>query len=108
MVDEITTGWRETSGGVYKSLGIKPDLVVYGKAIGNGYAISAVVGKEKYMKLANKTFISSTAWTESTGFAAGIAVIDYFEKKKISKHLINIGKIVKKDGLNVRKRIKLK
>ena len=82
IVDEITTGWRETNGGVHKILGIKPDMAVYGKAIGNGYAISAVVGKKKYMSLANKTFISSTAWTESIGFAAGIAVIDFFIKKR--------------------------
>ncbi len=96
IVDEITTGWRETNGGVYKTLGIRPDVVVYGKAIGNGFAISAIVGKEKYMKLANKTFISSTAWTESTGFAAGLAVINFFEKNKVSNHLINVGKFVKK------------
>ncbi len=108
IVDEITTGWRETNGGVYKSLGIKPDIVVYGKAIGNGYAISAVVGKEKYMKLANKTFISSTAWTESTGFAAGIAVIDFFEKKKVSKHLIKIGKLVKKGWIKCAEKSQIK
>ena len=57
-------------------------MVVYGKAIGNGFAISAIVNKEKYMKLANKTFISSTAWTESTGFAAGLAVINFLRKTK--------------------------
>ena len=59
------------------------------------------------MKLANKTFISSTALTESTGFAAGIAVIDYFEKK-VSKHLINIGKIVKKGWIKCAEKNQIK
>lgn len=95
IVDEITTGWRETNGGLYKKLGIKPDIVVYGKSLGNGYAISAIVGKDNYMKFANKTFISSTAWTESIGFNAGIAVIDFFVKRNVSQHLIKMGNIIK-------------
>ena len=61
IIDEITSGWRETIGGVYKSVGFKPDIVVYGKGIGNGYAISAIVGKSKYMSVCEDTFISSTA-----------------------------------------------
>ena len=95
IVDEITTGWREANGGLYKKLGIKPDIVVYGKSLGNGYAISAIVGKNSYMRFANKTFISSTAWTESIGFNAGIAVIDFFVKNNVSQHLIKIGNLVK-------------
>lgn len=96
IVDEITTGWREANGGLYKKLGLKPDLVVYGKALGNGYAISAIVGKDNYMIYGNKTFISSTAWTENIGFNAGIAVIDFFVKNNVSNHLIKMGKLIKK------------
>ena len=47
------------------------------------------------MRFANKTFISSTAWTESIGFNAGIAVIDFFVKNNVSQHLIKIGNLVK-------------
>ncbi len=96
IVDEITTGWRETNGGLYRKLGIKPDIVVYGKSLGNGYAISAIVGKEKYMKYGNRTFISSTAWTENIGFNAGLAVIDFFVKNNVSEHLIQMGNLIKK------------
>ena len=104
IVDEVTTGWRETDGGLYKKLGIKPDIVVYGKSLGNGYAISAIVGKEKYMKFANKTFVSSTAWTESIGFNAGLAVIDFFVKNDVSKHLIKIGNLLKRGWLESAKK----
>ena len=95
IVDEITTGWRETSGGLYKLLGLKPGIVVYGKSLGNGYAISAIVGTKKYMNNANKTFVSSVSWTERVGLTAGLSVIDYFTKKKVSKHLVKIGKMIK-------------
>ena len=47
-------------------------------------------------KFANKTFVSSVAWTESVGFMAGISVIDFFTKKNVAKHLIKMGNIIKK------------
>ncbi len=103
IVDEVTTGWRENNGGLYKKLKIKPDIVVYGKSLGNGYAISAVVGKNKYMKYANKTFISSTAWTENIGFNAGLAVVDFFVKNKVSNHLSNIGDLIKNGWMRIAK-----
>ena len=94
IVDEITSGWRETIGGIYKKFNLKPDIVVFGKAIGNGYAISSILGKKKYMSHANKTFISSTAWTEKVGFAAGNATIDFFIKNKVYLHIPKIGKMI--------------
>ena len=107
IIDEITTGWRETNGGIYKLIGLKPDIVVYGKSIGNGYAISIIVGKKKYMNFANKSFVSSVAWTERVGFTASIAVIDFFTKKKVANHLIRMGKIIKKGWLKSAKKNKI-
>jgi len=107
IIDEITTGWRETNGGLYKLLNLKPDIVVYGKSIGNGYAISVIVGKKKYMKFADKTFLSSVAWTERIGFTAGISVIDFFTKKRVAEHLIKMGNIVKKGWLHSAKKNKI-
>ena len=101
IIDEITSGWRSSIGGVYKKLGIKPDIVVYGKGLGNGYPISCIVGKKKYMEMGNKSFISSTAWTERTGFVAAIATIDYFIKKKVNKHILSIGNLIKKGWINL-------
>ena len=59
-------------------------MVLYGKALGNGYPITACVGKE-IMENAKKTFISSTFWSERTGFSAGIATLN--EMKKINHGL---------------------
>ena len=83
VVDEITSGWRDCKGGIYKEIGIKPDIVI-GKALGNGFAISALVGKKSVMDIAQDTFVSSTAWTERVGFAAGLGVIKFHRKKCFS------------------------
>jgi glutamate-1-semialdehyde aminotransferase len=97
VIDEITSGWREQNGGVYKKVGLKPDLVIYGKALGNGYAISAVVGKRKYMNNSQETFISSTAWTERIGFISALSTIKFFTKHKVGKIINKNGKYIQ-DG----------
>ena len=92
--DEITSGWRMTDGGVYKINGFKPDIVVYGKGMGNGYAISAIVGKKEVMDEAQETFISSTFWTERVGFAAALKTIEILTREKVWEHLIRIGRMI--------------
>ena len=108
IVDEITSGWRDCKGGIYKNIGLNPDLVIYGKALGNGFAISAIVGKKKIMDVAQDTFVSSTAWTERVGFAAGLGVIKFHNKKKIFNHNKNIGNQIKKGWLKFAKKHDLK
>jgi len=110
ILDEITSGWRITDGGVYKTNGFRPDLVVYGKGMGNGYAISAIVGKKTVMDMAQETFISSTFWTERVGFAAALKTIEVIKREKVWEHLIRIGtkigvgweKLSDKNGLKLR------
>ena len=89
--DEITSGWRMTDGGVYKINGFNPDIVVYAKALGGGYAISAVVGNKAVMDAAEDTFISSTMWTEKIGFTAALTTINILTREKGWNHLVEIG-----------------
>ncbi len=98
IVDEITCGWRSMLGGLYKKIGLKPDIVIYGKALGNGYAISSIVGKKKYLEQANKAFISSTAWTEKVGFSAAIQTIKVLKKKNFNQ-IKNLSNLIKKDWI---------
>jgi len=91
VVDEITSGWRLNDGGVYKLNGLRPDIVVFGKAMGNGYAISAVVGKKEVMDEAQATFISSTFWTERIGFVAALKTLEILVNNKVWNHLQWIG-----------------
>jgi len=94
IIDEISAGFRMNTGGAHMILGIKPDIAVFSKALGNGYAIAAIIGKNKIMQSAQDTFISSTCWTERIGPTAAIATINKYRKYDVSKHLIEIGKQV--------------
>ena len=60
VFDEISSGWRMTVGGAHTLFGVTPDIVVYAKAMSNGYPMAAIVGKEEIMDVAQSSFISST------------------------------------------------
>ena len=94
IFDECTSGFRRNLGGIHLLTKISPDIAMFGKAIGNGYAITCVVGKKKIMKKAENTFISSTMWSERVGFVAALATINEIEKSKSYKKLIQYGKYV--------------
>ncbi len=96
IFDEITSGFRETIGGIHKKLNVNPDMAIFGKALGNGFPISAVIGKKDVMDAAQDTFISSTYWTERVGYVAALATIEKFEEKKVPLKLIEGGKKVNK------------
>ena len=108
IFDECTTGFRESLGGIHKKYKVDPDIMMLGKAIGNGYAITAVLGKKKIMNSISKTFISSTFWTESIGPTAAIETLKIMEKKKSWSYITNLGGYVRKKWLQIAKRNKIK
>lgn len=91
VFDECTSGFRETFGGLYKKYGVEPDVAVYGKTLGNGYAITAVVGRRSVMQAAQDTFISSTFWTERIGPAAALATLNVMERERSWEVITDIG-----------------
>ncbi len=91
IFDECTSGFRETVGGIYKIYGVEPDMAMYGKTIGNGYALTAVVGKRSVMEAAQNTFISSTFWTERIGPTAALATLKVMERIKSWETITAIG-----------------
>ena len=95
IFDECTSGFRECYGGLHKKYNVFPDIAVYGKTLGNGYAISAIVGKEDIMQSAQSTFISSTFWTERIGSAAALKTLEVMEKEKPWEHAKIIGKNIR-------------
>ncbi len=96
IFDECTSGFRETFGGIHKKFNIFPDICVYGKALGNGYGITAIVGRKNIMDNAQKTFISSTFWTERVGPTAALKTLELMEKTKSWETISKKGKIFKK------------
>jgi len=91
IFDECTSGFRETFGGLHKKYDVEPDLAVFAKALGNGYAISACIGRQEFMQAAQQTFISSTFWTERIGPTAALKTLEVMEREKSWKAITKIG-----------------
>ena len=82
IFDECTSGFRQTFGGLHKLYNVNPDIAWFGKALGNGYSISAIIGKKEIMDFAQDTFMSSTFWTERIGSVAALETLNQMEKIK--------------------------
>ena len=103
IFDECTSGFRETFGGLHLKYKVNPDIATFGKALGNGYAINAVIGNESIMNYANKTFISSTFWTERIGSTAALKTLEVMDKIKSWKIITDIGVDIKRRWLQLSK-----
>ena len=91
IFDECTSGFRQCFGGLHKLYNVEPDMAMFGKALGNGYAITAVIGKKNIMEFAQKTFISSTFWTERIGPTAALKTIEIMQREKSWDVITNKG-----------------
>lgn len=109
IFDEIRSGFRMSLGGAQQTYGVTPDLSVFGKAMGNGYPIGAVVGKKDYMSvIADKVFISSTFFPNSLEQIASLKTIEMLERDKVldvieekgKKFLSDLKKILDNSKIN--------
>jgi len=109
IFDECTSGFRQTFGGIHKMYGVEPDMAMFGKAMGNGYAITATIGRREIMEAAQKSFISSTFWTERIGPTAALKTLEVMEKVKSWEQISTVGraitarwqKLAQKHGLTI-------
>ncbi len=108
IFDECTSAFRETYGGIYLKYNVNPDLAMFGKTIGNGYALTAVVGKKEVMEVAQDSFISSTFWTERIGPTAALATLDEMKKIRSWEKITEIGNKVRNLWIDLAKKYKLK
>jgi len=95
IFDECTSGFRQTYGGLHKLYGVEPDVAMFGKALGNGYAINAVIGRREVMEAAQSSFISSTFWTERIGPTAALKTLEVMEREKSWEQITSTGQQVK-------------
>lgn len=108
IFDEITSGFKDFYGGLHLKYNVNPDMAIFGKSIGNGYPISAIIGKKKIMQIAQDTFISSTMWTDRLGFLAAKTTLHKLKKYKINKTLSDYGVKIKNGWINLAKKHKIK
>jgi glutamate-1-semialdehyde 2,1-aminomutase len=88
----MKTGFRLAPGGYQSFAGIDPDVAVFGKAMGNGFPIAAVVGRAAIMEAAEQTWISVTLAGEAVGLAAAAAVLDVHAEVDVCETLWRVGK----------------
>ena len=104
IFDECTSGFRENFGGIHLKYGVEPDIAVFGKTLGNGYAITAIVGRRQVMELAQKTFISSTFWTERIGPTAALKTLEVMKRLKSWEKITFLGKKVQQGWIETAKK----
>jgi glutamate-1-semialdehyde 2,1-aminomutase len=91
VFDEIKTGFRVGLGGAVERWGVVPDLVVLGKALANGFPLSAVGGRADLVGLVDRTWISSTLATEFVALAAARAAVDFARTARVPEWLGVLG-----------------
>ena len=107
IFDECTSGYRENMGGIHLKFKVNPDIAMFGKALGSGFAINAIIGKKKIMKNAENTFISSTFWGERVGYTAALSSIAEFKRLNVFKKIDDNGRLIKNFWANLSKKYKL-
>ncbi len=109
IFDEIRSGFRCSIGGAQKHFGVTPDLSTFGKAMANGYAIAALVGKEEFMKvMADKVFLSSTFFPNSDSIVAALKTIEILQRDNVldviaakgNKFAADVQKVVDESGID--------
>lgn len=93
--DEIITGFRVGLGGASEHYGVTPDLATFGKALSNGFPHSAIVGKEKYMRVFDEIFMSGTYGGETISLAASKATLRFMMDNPVHEHLWKQGEKLK-------------
>jgi glutamate-1-semialdehyde 2,1-aminomutase len=100
VFDEIVTGFRLAWGGAQERYGVVPDLACYGKVIGGGYPVSAVVGKRELLQLADPRqkgrgrycFLSGTLTGHPVACAAGLAALNVLRQAGVYDRLHFLGR----------------
>ena len=91
VADEIKSVCRLAIGGGCERFGIRPDLVVMGKAMANGFPLAAVGGRADVMDAVSRTWISSTLATETVSLAAARATLAVMTEAGVPGHLTRVG-----------------
>lgn len=92
IFDEIVCGFRTNIGGAAREYGVHADIGCFGKALANGYPLSAVVGKKEIMDKMNQVFVSGTFSGETLSLAAALATIKKLKKENVPNQLKTLGK----------------
>lgn len=92
IFDEVITGFRFGMKGGAGYFGVTPDLACFGKAMANGFSVSALIGRRDIMTTPNVHALSSTHGGETHELAAAIATVDELDRQNVPDHIARIGR----------------
>lgn len=101
IVDEVRAGLRLDLAGSWESLGVRPDLSAWSKAIANGYPLAAVTGANWLRDAASKVYLTGSFWCGAAAMAAGIATLRIAKRDGIVAHIARMGTLLR-EGLSAR------
>jgi glutamate-1-semialdehyde 2,1-aminomutase len=96
ILDDVRAGFRLHLGGSGERLGVRPDLSCYCKAIANGYALSACVGRKELMPAAKKVFFTGSYFTAGVAMAAALACLKELAATKAIEHMEATGTMLRR------------
>lgn len=91
IFDEIRSGFRMATGGAQEYFGVEPHLAALSKAMANGYALAAVVGKREVMSAVEKGLFSATFFVSALEMAASIATLNVIKRDNVIEHIWRLG-----------------
>ena len=91
IVDSVRHGFRLHPDGCHHLLGLAPDFIALGKALGNGHSISALLGLESFRAAARKILYTSTYMFESPPMRAALKVLEVYDRDAVFDHLVTMG-----------------
>jgi glutamate-1-semialdehyde 2,1-aminomutase len=94
ILDDIRAGFRLDLGGSHKIFGFEPDLICFCKAIANGHALSAALGRKELRVAASKVFLTGSYWNSPPAMAAAMACLQVMQRDDTVARIHNIGKML--------------
>ena len=91
ILDDIRAGFRLHLGGSHRCFGFEPDVICFSKALGNGYPISAALGRSALRIAASKVFLTGSFWFSAVPMAAALACLDIFRRGDMPEELKRAG-----------------
>ena len=80
IVDDVRAGFRLHLGGSHRFFGFEPDMVCFSKALGNGHAISAALGRAELKVAASRVFLTGSFWHSAVAMRAAFATLNVLER----------------------------
>ena len=99
IVDDVRAGFRLHPGGSWETVGVRPDMAAWSKAIANGYPLAAVTGNDRFREAATKTFSTGSFWTAAIPYAAGVATLKELEASNAIATMVRMGTLLR-EGLH--------